>query len=156
MHTPSSARRSSAGFTLLEISIVLVIASMIIGLGAMMVSSLFQEHAVSKAVTSIETLGLEGLNRASRFHRHQAIQFHEDRCELWDPQDGLIRSVSLPMGSALFIQRYYAKDFVEADGHRLEIIPGCLLEPIQLALKTAGDSFDFALDPLTGGYNPNL
>ena len=153
--TPPPARRSSAAFTLLEITIVLIIASMVISLGAMMVSSLFQEHAVAKTVTNIETLGLEAVKRSSHYQRHQAILFFEDHCELWDTRGDLVRRVDLPMGAILFIRRYYTKDFVESDGQRLDVIPGCLLEPIELVLKTGGEEFGFALDPLTGGYNPN-
>ncbi|MBL9129723.1 MAG: prepilin-type N-terminal cleavage/methylation domain-containing protein [Verrucomicrobiaceae bacterium] len=146
----------TSGFTLLEITIVLIIASMIVGMGSVVVGSLFQDHSVNVAVTKIETLGLESVKRASTRHLRQAILFHEDRCELWDAQDGLIRTVPLPQGSELLIQRYFSPKFTESAGQRLDIIPGCLMEPVQLVLKTGSDEFAFALDPLTGGYNPGL
>ncbi|MBE7496458.1 MAG: prepilin-type N-terminal cleavage/methylation domain-containing protein [Verrucomicrobiaceae bacterium] len=153
--TPPTHSRKG-GFTLLEITIVLIIASMIVGMGSVVVGSLFQDHSVNKAVTAIEVLGLESVKRASTRRMHQAILFHEDRCELWDAREGLIRTVALPGGSALLMKRYFSKDFTVAAGQRLDIIPGCLMEPVQLVLKTGGDEFAFALDPLTGGYNPDL
>jgi prepilin-type N-terminal cleavage/methylation domain-containing protein len=148
--------RFQAGFTLLEISIVLVIAALIVGMGAVMVSSLFNDHTIQKAVTNIEVLGVEGVRRASTYHRQQAILFYEDRCELWDETGELVRTVPLPGYYKLFIHRYYSKDFEESAGQILRIRPGCLCEPIQLMLKNGGDEFQFALDPLTGGYNPDL
>lgn len=156
MHSTALKPAQARGFTLLEIAIVLVIASMIIGLGAMMVSSMLNDNAVAKTVSEIEVLGLEGMKRASYRHRPQAILFHENRCELWDAQDGLIRTVTLPMGSKLLLQRYFSPKMGESTGQRLDIVPGCLMEPLQLVLQTAGSEFGFALDPLTGGFNPNL
>lgn len=156
-----SARRrirpnaAAHGFTLLEISVVLIIASMLIGAGAVMVSSMMNDRAVQKAVSGIEALGVEAVSRASTYRRQQVIAFQEGRCDLMDETGELIRSVELPAGAKMLIHRYYAKDFTEAEGQAVRVLPGCLLEPIELILRDADEDFEFALDPLTGGFNPD-
>ena len=149
---PSTAFTS--GFTLLEISIVLVIASMLVGLGAVMAGSLMSENELQKAVTQIETMGVEAVRRASSTRRQQVILFHEDRCELMDESGELVRTVKLPASGKLTLQQYYAKDLDDAAGQSLRVLPGCLLLPCRLVLSAAGGAYEFVLDPLTGGYRP--
>ena len=143
------------GFTLLEISVVLVIASLLIGMSSVMVSSMMNDRAVQKTVSGIEGLGVEAVSRASTYRRQQVITFQEGRCDLLDETGELIRSVELPPSSKLLIHRYYAKDFTEAEGQAVRVLPGCLLEPIELILRDADEDFEFALYPLTGGFNPD-
>jgi type II secretory pathway component PulJ len=155
--SPSLRHRfyAARGFTLLEISIVLLIAMILLGMSSVMVSSLYAEHRVRSAVSAIEALGIEAMARASTYRRQQAITFLEDRCELMDESGELVRSVEVPSRAKLWLKRYLARDYAEANGQVLRIIPGCLCEPIQLRLASDDEDFDFALDPLTGGYNSN-
>jgi prepilin-type N-terminal cleavage/methylation domain-containing protein len=143
------------GFTLLEIAVVLIIASLLIGAGSVMVSGMMNDRAVQKAVSGMEAMGVEAVSRAATYRRQQVLSFQKDRCDLYDETGDLIRSVELPVGAQMLIHRYYAKDFAEADGQTVRILPGCLMEPIELILRDSDEDFQFALDPLTGGFNPD-
>lgn len=143
------------GFTLLEIAVVLIIASLLIGAGSVMVSDMMNERAVQKAVSGMEALGVEAVNRAATYRRQQVLSFQKDRCDLYDETGDLIRSVKLPIGAKMLIHRYHAEDFTDADGQTVRILPGCLMEPIELILRDVDEDFQFALDPLTGGFNPD-
>jgi prepilin-type N-terminal cleavage/methylation domain-containing protein len=153
----SSCRRirpnaAAQGFTLLEIAIVLIIASLLIGAGSVMVSGMMNDRAVQKTVSGMEALGVEAVSRAATYRRQQVLSFQKDRCDLYDETGDLIRSVKLPAGAKMLIRRYYAKDFTDAEGQTVRILPGCLMEPFELMLRDVDEDFQFALDPLTGGF----
>ena len=99
-------------------------------------------------------MGVEAVRRASSTRRQQVILFQEDRCELMDESGELVRTVKLPTSGKLELQQYYAKDLDDAAGQSLRVLPGCLLLPCRLVLTASGGSYEFVLDPLTGGYRP--
>lgn len=152
MKLQHAARSAARGFTLLEIAVVLVIAMLLIGIGAVMASSLMNENAMHKAVTQIEVLGAEAVRRASTTRRQQVILFHEDRCELVDEASGSIRSAAYPANAQMTLQRYFDTKTTPAEGQSLRVLPGCLLEPLSLTLTSSSGEFQFGLDPLTGGF----
>lgn len=146
---------AAQGFTLLEIAVVLIIALLLIGMGSVMVSGMMNDRSVQKTVSAMEAMGVEAVSRAATYCRQQVLSFQKDRCDLYDETGDLIRSVELPDGAQMLIHRYYAKDFTNADGQTVRILPGCLMEPIELILRDSDEDFQFALDPLTGGFNPD-
>ena len=111
------SRSLQGGFTLLEIAVVLIIASLLIGAGLVMVSGMMNDRAVQKTVAGMEAMGVEAVSRAATYRRQQVLSFQKDRCDLYDETGDLIRSVALPAGAQMLIHRYYAKDFAVCLNH---------------------------------------
>ncbi|WP_395749799.1 Tfp pilus assembly protein FimT/FimU [Prosthecobacter sp.] len=143
-----------AGFTLLEMIVVLLIAVLIIGIGAGAVQRMSQENELRKASVEMEAVFMQAAQRAYATSMTQTVVFAEGGLELAGsnlPSGGASVSVSFPEGTRFQVRRMGSDRWAPAAGQRLMLLPGGLCEPLGLRLDWQGSTVRATLDPLTGG-----
>ena len=128
-------QRSAAGFTLLEMIVVLVIAALIIGIGAAAVAQLTEEHALRKVVHDAEGVFMQAVTRTLATTQPQSVNLEE-----------------LGRDAKLTVRRMGADEFTPAAGQHLLLRPGGLCEPLTLRWQKDAAWISATLDPLTGGF----
>ena len=128
-------QRRAAGFTLLEMIVVLVIAALIIGVGASAVAQLTEEHELRKVAHDAEGVFMQAVTRTLATTQPQVVNLE-----------------SLAQGAKLSLRRAGAEEFISADGQRLLLRPGGLCEPLTLRWQKGPAWVSATLDPLTGGF----
>ncbi|WP_395735562.1 Tfp pilus assembly protein FimT/FimU [Prosthecobacter sp.] len=144
-----------AGFTLLEMIVVLAIAALIIGIGAGAVQRMAQENELRKVSQDVEALFMQAAQRASATSITQMVVFDQDGVELTgaNPQaGGAGMRVAFPAGTKFQLRRMGSDRWGAAAGQRLMILPGGLCEPLGLRLDWQNSTVRASLDPLTGGF----
>jgi prepilin-type N-terminal cleavage/methylation domain-containing protein len=143
-----------AGFTLLEMIVVLAIAAIIIGIGAGAVQRISQENELRKASLEAEKVFMLAAQRAYATSITQMVVFDEEGLELTgaNPQAPVASvRVSFPAGTRLQLRRMGSDRWSLAAGQRLMLRPGGLCEPLGLRFDWQRSTLRATLDPLTGG-----
>lgn len=128
-------QRRAAGFTLLEMIVVLVIAALIIGIGAAAVAQLTEEHELRKVANDAEGMLMRAVTRTLATTQPQSVSLEE-----------------LGRQANLTVRRMGAEEFAPAAGQRLLLRPGGLCEPLTLRWQKDAVWISATLDPLTGGF----
>jgi len=128
-------RQRAAGFTLLEMIVVLVIAALIIGIGASAVAQLTEEHELRKVAHDAEGVFMQAVTRSLATTQPQSVNLEE-----------------LSKEAKLTVRRMGADEFTPATGQRLLLRPGGLCEPLTLRWQKGAAWISATLDPLTGGF----
>lgn len=143
-----------AGFTLLEMIVVLLIAVLIIGIGAGAVQRMAQENELRKVAGEVEALFMQAAQRAYSTSTTQMVMFDEGGLELAGsnlPAGGASMRVSFPEGTRFQLRRMGSESWGPAAGQRLMLLPGGLCEPLGFRIDWQGSMVRATLDPLTGG-----
>ncbi len=134
--TGNAMQRTAAGFTLLEMIVVLAIAALVIGIGASAVQRLTEDHVLRQTTQEAERVFMQAMTRALATTQPQSVNLE-----------------SLNRGARLTVRRAGRDEFVATTGQRVVLRPGGLCEPLTL-LWQQGDAWIRAtLDPLTGALN---
>jgi prepilin-type N-terminal cleavage/methylation domain-containing protein len=128
-------RRRAAGFTLLEMIVVLVIAALIIGVGAGAVAQLTEENELRKVAHEAEGVFMQAMTRSLATTQPQSVSLEE-----------------LAGQARLTLRRAGVEEFVPATGQRVLLRPGGLCEPLTLRWQKGAAWMSATLDPLTGGF----
>ncbi|HBJ85801.1 MAG TPA: hypothetical protein DDZ88_18390 [Verrucomicrobiales bacterium] len=128
-------QRRAAGFTLLEMIVVLVIAALIIGIGAGAVAQLTEDHVLRKVAHDAEGVFMQAVTRTLATTQPQVVNLE-----------------ALAQGARLSVRRAGTEEFISAEGQRLFLRPGGLCEPLTLRWQQDTAWISATLDPLTGGF----
>lgn len=123
-------------FTLLEMIVVLAIASLVIGIGAGAVQQLTQEHELLRVAHDAERTLMQAMTRTLTTVQPQRVDLST-----------LSQKVNLTVrhaGSAAFVST--------RDQH-LMLRPGGLCEPLTLRWQSGANWVSATLDPLTAGFH---
>jgi type II secretory pathway pseudopilin PulG len=152
---------SSAGFTLLEMCLVLFVMALLVGVSVFSFGGVSQEEALRRPVSEFQRMVMEAVRRASLYERPQVIAFDakgfamkyrsdangqvsSDDSQIWQ------RRVEMPAKMRLTIRRFGSDKFAPAAGQRLIIAPSGLCEPIAARFELDGSYLMIELDPLSG------
>ncbi len=170
MHCPQSARHRSEGqwavatrtagaFTLLEIVVVLVIISLLLGLGVMSFDGILREQEFRRPATGLKRMVQDAVRRARLDERPQvivfeaggfAMQLKKPAGEPGGAEPGWDR-VSVPSSMRLSIRRFGGERFLPAAGQMFVVAPGGLCEPITARFEEGSSWMQITIDPLSGG-----
>jgi prepilin-type N-terminal cleavage/methylation domain-containing protein len=128
-------QRRAAGFTLLEMIVVLVIAGLVIGIGASAVAQLTEEHELRKVAHDAEGVIMQAVTRTLATTQPQGVNLE-----------------ALAQGAKLMVRRAGTEEFISAEGQRMFLRPGGLCEPLTLRWQQDTAWISATLDPLTGGF----
>ncbi|MCB1278632.1 prepilin-type N-terminal cleavage/methylation domain-containing protein [Prosthecobacter sp.] len=123
---------SAAGFTLLEMIVVLAIAALIIGIGAGAARQISEDHALRRAAYDAEGILMQAMTRTQATAQTQNVALED-----------------LSGGFQLTVRRAGTAEFVAVKNQRLLLRPGGLCEPLTLRWQRGTDWISTTLDPLT-------
>ncbi|MFN0078610.1 MAG: Tfp pilus assembly protein FimT/FimU [Prosthecobacter sp.] len=129
-------QRPAAGFTLLEMIVVLAIAALVIGIGATAVQQLTEDHELRKTAQEAERVLMQAMTRTLATAQPQSVNLE-----------------TLNHGARLTVRRAGANEFVATTGQRVVLRPGGLCEPLTLHWQQGDAWIRATLDPLTGALN---
>jgi prepilin-type N-terminal cleavage/methylation domain-containing protein len=129
-------QQPAAGFTLLEMIVVLAIAALVIGIGATAVQRLTEDHALRQTTQEAERVFMQAMTRTLATTQPQSVSLDE-----------------LNHGARLTVRRAGAAEFVATTGQRVVLRPGGLCEPLTLHWQQGDAWIRATLDPLTGALN---
>ncbi|MDI1314387.1 prepilin-type N-terminal cleavage/methylation domain-containing protein [Prosthecobacter sp.] len=136
--------KQRAGFTLLEMIVVLAIAALIIAIGAAGVQRVSEEHALTKVSLAVERVFMQGMRQAASTAQVQTVVFNDQAVVL----NG--NATAIPADTRLTLCRMGQDTFVPAAGQRVLLRPGGLCEPLIMHFQSSAGSVRATLDPLTG------
>ena len=134
--TGNTMHRPAAGFTLLEMIVVLAIAALVIGIGATAVQRLTEDHVLRQTTQEAERVFMQAMTRTLATAQPQSVNLE-----------------TLNHGARLTVRRAGANEFVATTGQRLVLRPGGLCEPLTLHWQQGDAWIRATLDPLTGALN---
>lgn len=154
--------RGAPAFTLLEMVVVLVIITLLVGVGVMSFDGLLREQEMRRPVSELKRMTQEAVRRAVQHERPQVIVFDGNGFSTRGekaPQAAngshqappLVDHARLPDGMTLVLRRFGAAKFTAAGGQRLMVTPGGLCEPLTARFEQGHSWIEVTLDPLTGG-----
>ncbi len=120
-------------FTLLEMIVVLAIASLVIGIGAGAVQKLTEEHELLRVAHEAERVLMQAMTRTLSTVQPQSVDLS-----------------SLSQGKKLTVRHAGSETFVSPTNLRLR--PGGLCEPLTLRWQNGAKWVSATLDPLTAGF----
>ncbi len=129
-------QRPAAGFTLLEMIVVLAIAALVIGIGATAVQRLTEDHVLRQTTQEAERVFMQAMTRALATAQPQSVNLE-----------------SLNHGARLTVRRAGRDEFVATTGQHVVLRPGGLCEPLTLHWQQGDAWIRATLDPLTGALN---
>lgn len=145
---PQSVR---AGFSMLEIIVVMSIMVLIIGIGFASFSFFDQQDPFEKPV--------QRLTEMSKFSLHSSVLQHRSMVIAFDKKGfGILGGSSVPGGSyyevpdsmKVLISRLGAKRWEKAEGHLWRFGEQGICEPIKIRFESASGFRDLTFHPLTG------
>lgn len=156
-----SVRRGSPGFTLLEISIVLFIMVLLMGLCVYSFGGLTAERELRKPVTELQRMTMEAVRRATLQEKPQVILFEPtgfairyrqdpDGLRQKDDDEYYIRRVKIPPAMKLTLRRWGSEKFVPSPGQRLIVAASGLCEPLTARFELGSSWLEVTVDPLSG------
>jgi prepilin-type N-terminal cleavage/methylation domain-containing protein len=139
-----------AGFTMLEIIVVMSIMVLIIGIGFASFSFMDDEDPFQKPAQKLTEMSKFAIQAAVLQHRSLTIAFDKKGFGLLGitMPDGSYYSV--PTGMKVFILRMGARDWEKAEGHAWRFGEQGICEPIKIRFETQTGNRDLAFHPLTG------
>lgn len=153
--------RTAQGFTLLEVSLVLFVMALLVGLSVYSFGGVSAEEDLRRPATELQRMTMEAVRRASLYEKPQVILFdqkgfimryradfdgksrNEDE-RLWQ------RRIDIPPQMKLTLRRWGSDKFAAAAGQRLIIAPSGLCEPLTARFELQNSWLEMTFDPLSG------
>jgi type II secretory pathway pseudopilin PulG len=147
----------AAGFTLLELCIVLVVVTLLFAVGMPYTARLMREDEFEQPIRELQDFAKEARIRAMTEGRPYEVWLLNDRYVLrvWQKENGFgdeVRSYALPPGITYAIKRDSEEDFSPETEARWAFMPNGLCEPLTFLFQKGKDWNKFRVDPLTARF----
>jgi type II secretory pathway pseudopilin PulG len=144
------SKSSHSAFTLLEVIIAISVAMFVVGISALSITGMKDEHRLHQMASLLETTARDALLRAVTDYRVIQVEISPD-------------SITAPTASAsdageehalegsIEIKRHGERAFRKPkNGEVWEFSPTGICEPMELRVRNQTGSIEIAFDPLTG------
>lgn len=159
---PRRSGAAPAGFTLLEMVIVLVIIILLLGVSVMSLRGIEDQQTMRTPALELQRMAREAVRRAGMYEETQVIAFEKnaftiryksdakavadaDRHAVWQ------RRVDIPPAMRMSIQRWGKTDWIPSAGQRWVVQPSGLCEPLAVRFEMGNSVIALRFNPLTGG-----
>jgi Tfp pilus assembly protein FimT len=146
----SKGRRRAAAFTLLEMITVMAVMMLMLGIASFAMREASPDPSVRKPGDELIRLSKTAVRASAIQGRGFAISFDRSGFSLLTEQSGQRDRVNLPKGMKVFIKRWGARQWEEADGHRWWFGSQGLCEPLSVRLTAQDSALMMKFNPLTG------
>jgi type II secretory pathway pseudopilin PulG len=155
-------RHGFPAFTLLEMTVVMFVMAVIVGISVYSFSGVTEEEILRRPASEFQRMVMEGMRRASLEESPQTITFttrgftmrflqEADGRETSADGRAWERRVEVPPDMRLSLRRWGAREFKPAAGQELVIAPSGLCEPLTIRFERGASWLELGLDPLSGG-----
>jgi prepilin-type N-terminal cleavage/methylation domain-containing protein len=158
----SQPRSEPAGFTLLEMIVVLFIIAALTGVAAFSFLGLDESEALRKPAAELEFMVREAVRRASALEQPQVIQFEKNAFSINYRGDSAslsylsgtgdrhwLRRTQGPDHMTIMLRHWGAKEWQPAKDQHWIVQPG-LCEPLTVRFELEGSWLEMEFHPLTG------
>lgn len=145
---PLPARR--AGFSMLEILVVMSIMVLIIGMGFASFTFLDSEDPFDKPAQRLTEMSKYSMHASVLQHRSMVITFEKEGFGVLGGNVPGGAYYSVPEGMKVLISRLGAKRWEKAEGHFWRFGEQGICEPIKIRFESASGFRDLTFHPLTG------
>ena len=151
-----------AGFTLLEMMIVLLIIAMLAGLSVMSFQGVNDQQVLRTPGLELQRMAREAVRRAGMYEQTQTIVFEKsafiiryksDAKAVADADSKTVwqRRIDVPPNMRMLVQRWGMKDWIPSAGQRWIVQPSGLCEPLAVRFELGNSNLEMRFNPLTGG-----
>ena len=159
---PATSRRYSAGFTLLELTVVLFIMAVFVTVAAVSFEGIDGEQVLRTPADELQRMAREAVRRAGMYERPEVIVFekhgfgirYRDDLAAMEANGGntqWIRRVAIPEDISVRMKHWGQNEFKPAAGQRWMVQPSGLCEPLTVRLDRGRSFIELQFNPLTGG-----
>ena len=156
-----------AGFTLLEMVMVLFIMALFVGVASFSFQGSDDEEALRKPASELQRLARDAVRRAGMYEQTQTIEFQKTGFAMRfakDPADVKkgeenqiwLKQVKVPDKMKLSILRWGSTKWQAAPGQRWVMLPSGLCEPISVRMELGRSYIEMRFNPLTGGVQDEV
>ena len=150
MKTPASVQRSSRGFSLLELVVVMSIMMLMIGLGIVAFKFYENTDPFEEPTAKLSQMSKLALHSAAVQHRSQTIAFDKQGFSLVGATGREGAYYAVPENMKILIYRWGGKGWEKAEGHFWKFGEQGICEPVRIRFVTAENSLELMFHPLTG------
>ena len=154
--------RHPAGFTLMEMVIVLLIISLLAGISVMSFQGITDQQTLRTPALELQRMAREAVRRAGIYEQTQTITFEKNAFTIRYKSDAKAvtdadsktvwqRRIEAPANMRLLVQRWGMKDWIPAAGQRWTVQPSGLCEPLAVRFELGNSHLEMRFNPLTGG-----
>ena len=149
-------RPTHAGFTILEVIVVMAIMIMMIGVAAFAIRQEDPDPSVRKPADDLIRLAKTAVRGSAVQGRSFSVLFEKKGFALFGSDDGQRDHISLPTGMKMFVKRWGARSWEPAEGFRWTFGMQGLCEPIAVRLAAKDSVLEMKFNPLTGSPSDEL
>ena len=147
---------------MLEVMIVLVIITLLLGISVMSIQGVNDQQTMRTPALELQRMAREAVRRAGMYEETQVITFEKnafiiryksDAKAVADADSKTIwqRRIDIPANMRMSIQRWGKTDWTPAAGQRWVVQPSGLCEPLAVRFEMGNSVVALRFNPLTGG-----
>lgn len=154
-------RLAPSGFTLLEMTMVIFIMAIFVGVAAFSFEGMSEEEILRTPASELQRMAHEAVSRAGIYEQPEEIVFEKSGFGIRyrgdvSPGDGgqaqyWLRRVQTPPEMRLLMKRWGQDKWLPAAGQRWVALPSGLCEPLSIRMEWGRSFTEMQFHPLTGG-----
>jgi hypothetical protein len=150
LNNRAARRLRPAGFTIMEIIVVMAIIIMMLGIAAFAIRQVSPDPSVRKPADELIRIAKIAVRASAVQGRGFAVAFDKSGFSLTGADSGQQARGSVPKGMKIHIKRWGGRDWEEAEGYRWWFGSQGLCEPLTVRLAAKDSVIEMKFNPLTG------
>lgn len=146
----TASRQRPAGFTIMEIIVVMAIVIMMLGIASFAIRQDGPDPSVRKPADELIRIAKTAVRASAIQGRGFAVAFDKHGFALTGANSGQQTRASVPKGMKVHIKRWGGRDWEEAEGYRWWFGSQGLCEPLTVRLAAQDSVIEMKFNPLTG------
>jgi type II secretion system protein H len=143
-------RRAQAGFTIMEIIVVMAIVIMMLGIASFALRQASPDPSVREPADELIQLAKTAVRASALQGRGFAVAFDKQGFALTGADSGQRSRAAVPKGMKVHIKRWGGRQWEEAEGYRWWFGAQGLCEPLEVRLAAKDSMIVMKFNPLTG------
>jgi len=146
----TARRQRRAGFTIMEIIVVMAIIIMMIGIASFAIRQATPDPSVRKPADELIRIAKIAVRASAVQGRGFAVAFDKQGFSLTGADTGQQTRGSVPKGMKMHIKRWGGREWEEAAGYRWYFGSQGLCEPLTVRFAAQDSAIEMKFNPLTG------
>ena len=154
--------RQSAGFTLIEMVVVMLIIALLLGISVMSFQGVTEQQTLRTPALELQRMAREAVRRAGMYEQTQTIAFEKNAFSIRYKSDAKSvadadsktvwqRRIDIPQNMRMSVMRWGGQEWLPATGQKWIVQPSGLCEPLSVRFELGPSHLEMRFNPLTGG-----